>query len=163
MIQILEGTVFIENKELFLKKIKEINTGKNIAIQAFDADKLAGKEHLTFAIEKALDSFKKSTNIANDLAKEIMLYAAGTRQINRAVKIGVHESWNNIALVAVGDMIDLSAFDEITPRNVLQYTGSKKNALMDIFNITEEEIEAAGADKIPEIVLERVALVDVMK
>ena len=163
MIQILEGTVFIENKELFLKKIKEISTGKNLAIQAFDADKLAGKEHLTFAIEKALDSFKKGTNIANDLAKEIMLYAAGTRQINRAVKIGVHDGWNNIAIVAIGDMIDLSAFNEITQRNVLQYSGSKKSALMDIFNITEIEIEAAGADKIPELVLERVALVDVMK
>jgi KEOPS complex subunit Cgi121 len=163
MIQILEGTVFIENKELFLKKIKEISSEKNLAIQVFDADKLAGKEHLTFAIEKALNSFKKGTNIANDLAKEIMLYAAGTRQINRAVKIGLHEGWNNIAIVAVGDMIDMSAFDEIRPRNVLQYSGSKNNALMDIFNITEEEIEAAGADKIPELVLERVALVDVMK
>ena len=163
MIQILEGTVFIENKEVFLKKIKEISTGKNLTIQAFDADKLAGKEHLIFAIEKALDSFNKGTNIANDLAKEIMLYAAGTRQINRAVKIGVHDGLNNIAIVAVGDMTDLSAFGEITPGNVLQYSGSKNSALMDIFNITEEEIEAAGADKIPELVLERVALVDVMK
>jgi len=163
MIQILEGTVFIENKELFLKKIKEISTGKNLVIQAFDADKLAGKVHLTFAIEKALETFKKGTNIANDLAKEIMLYAAGTRQINRAVKIGVHDGWNNIAIVAIGDMIDLSAFDEITSHNVLQYSGSKKSALMEIFNITEEEIIAAGADKIPELVLERVALVDVMK
>jgi KEOPS complex subunit Cgi121 len=166
MIQILEGTVFIENKELFLKKIKEIketNAEKNLAIQAFDADKLAGKEHLTFAIEKAINSFKKGTNVANDLGKEIMLYAAGTRQINRAVKIGVHDGWNNIAIVAVGDLIDLSAFDEITPNNVLKYSGSKNSVLMDIFNITEEEIEAAGADKIPELVLERVALVDVMK
>jgi KEOPS complex subunit Cgi121 len=163
MIQILEGTVFIENKELFLKKIKEISMGKNLVIQAFDADKLAGKEHLTFAIEKALETFKKGTNIANDLAKEIMLYAAGTRQINRAVKIGVHDGLNNIALVAVGEMIDLSAFDEVTPGNVLQYRGSKNSVLMDIFNITQEEIEAAGAEKIPELVLERVALVDVMK
>jgi KEOPS complex subunit Cgi121 len=163
MIQILEGTVFIENKELFLKKIKEISTGKNLAIQALDADKLAGKEHLIFAIEKALDSFRKGTNIANDLAKEIMLYAAGTRQINRALKIGVHDALNNLAIVAVGEMIDLSVFDGVTPCNVLQYRGSKNSALMDIFNITEEEIQASGADKIPELVLERVALVDVMK
>jgi len=162
MIRILEGTVFIDNKELFLKKLKEFGTGKNLAIQAFDADKLAGKEHLTFAIEKALDSFKKGTNVANDLSKEIMLYAAGTRQINRAVKIGVHGGWNNIALVAVGDMIDLPAFD-ITPGNVLQYSGSKDSALMHIFNITEKEIQASGAGKIPELVRERVALVDVMK
>lgn len=166
MIQILEGTVFLENKELFLKKIKEIkekNAGKNLAIQAFDADKLAGKEHLTFAIAKAQDSFNKGKNIANDLAKEIMLYAAGTRQINKAVKIGVHDGLNDIAIVAVGDMIDLSVFDEIRPHNVLQYSRSKDSALMGIFNITEEEIEAAGADKIQELVLERVALVDVMK
>ena len=163
MIQILEGTIFIGNKELFLKKIKEISMEKNLAIQAFDADKLAGKEHLIFAIEKALDSFKKGTNIANDLAKEIMLYAAGMRQINRAVKIGVNDGLNNIALVAVGDMIDLSAFDEIMPCNVLEYIGSKNSALVEIFNITQEEIEAVGAEKIPELVLERVALVDVMK
>ena len=166
MIQILEGTVLIENKELFLKKIKEIkeiSTGKNLAIQALDADKLAGKNHLTFAIEKALESLKKGTNVANDLAKEIMLYAAGTRQINRAVKIGVHDGFNNIVIVAVGDMIDLSAFYEITPHTVLEYSVSKKSTLMDIFNITEEEIEASGADRIPELVLERVALVNVMK
>jgi len=163
MIQILEGTGFIENKEVFLKKIQEISTGKNLVIQAIDADKLAGKEHLTFAIEKAINSFKKGTNIANNLSKEILLYAAGTRQINRAVKIGVHNGWNNIAIVTVGEMIDPSAFDEITPRNVLQYSESKNSTLMDIFNITEEEIEAVGADKIPELVVERVALVDVMK
>ncbi|MCX9085168.1 MAG: KEOPS complex subunit Cgi121 [Candidatus Methanoperedens sp.] len=163
MIQILEGTVFIENKELFLKKIKEISDGKSLSIQAFDADKIAGKEHLTFAIEKAIESFKKGKNVANDLGKEIMLYAAGTRQINRAVKIGVHDGWNNIVIVAVGDMIDRSVFYEISPRNVLKYDGSKNNVLMDIFKISEKEIEAVGADKIPELVLERVALVDVMK
>jgi KEOPS complex subunit Cgi121 len=163
MIQILEGTLFIEKKEIFLKKIKAISTGKNLAIQAFDADKLAGKEHLIYAIKKAQDSFEKGTNIANDLAKEIMLYTAGTRQINRALKIGVHDGWNNLVIVAVGDMIDLSDFDEIAPLNVLQYNRSKNSALMDIFNITEEEINASGADRIPELVLERVALVDVMK
>lgn len=163
MIQILEGTVFIGNKELFLKKIKEISTGKNFAIQALDADKLACKEHLIFAIEKAQEAFKKGTNIANDLAKEIMLYAAGTRQINRAVKIGVHDGWNNIVIAAVGDLIELPVFNEIMPHDVLQYSGSKDSALRDIFNITEKEIEAAGSDKIPELVLERVALVDIMK
>lgn len=163
MIRTFEGKVFIEDKEIFLKWIKEIGRGKNLSIQALDADKLAGKEHLTFAIEKALHSFKKGTNIANDIAKEIMLYAAGTRQIKRATKIGVHDGWNNIVIVIVGDMIDLSAFDEITPCNVLQYTVSKNGALVDIFNITELEIQACGVDKIKELVLERVALVDIMK
>ena len=163
MIHILEGTIFIEDIEIFLTKIKEIRNRKDLVILALDADKLAGKEHLVFAIEKAMNSFKTGRNIANDLGKEIMLYASGTRQINRAMKIGVHNGNNNIVLVAIGEDVDLSEFDGITPKDVLQYAGSKNSALMDIFNITDEEIEAAGVEKIPELVLERVALVDVLK
>ncbi|CAG0956729.1 MAG: hypothetical protein MPEBLZ_03377 [Candidatus Methanoperedens nitroreducens] len=163
MIQIMEGTIFIEDIEIFLIKIKEMRNGKDSVILALDADKLAGKDHLMFAIEKAIDSFKTGRNIANDLGKEIMLYAAGTRQINRAMKIGVHNGKNNIVLVAIGEDVDLSEFDEITPKDVVQYEGSKNRDLMDIFNITDEEIKAAGVEKIPELVLERVALVDVLK
>lgn len=163
MIRILEGTIFIEDIEIFLTKIKEIRKGKDIVILALDADKLAGKNHLMFAIEKAMNSFKTGRNIANDLGKEIMLYVSGTRQINRAMKIGVHNGKNNIVLVAIGEEIDLSVFDEITPKDVVHYEGSKNRALRDIFNITDEEIKASGVDKIPELVLERVALVDVLK
>lgn len=162
MIQILEGTIFIEDIEKFLRKIKQISKEQNIVLQALDADKLAGEEHLRFAVEKAINSFKTGRNIANDLAKEIMLYAAGTRQISRAMKLGVHNGNNNIAVVAIGEA-DLSEFDEITPEPVLRYNKSKKAALMDIFNITEEELEAVGEDRIPELVLERVALLDVIK
>jgi KEOPS complex subunit Cgi121 len=163
MIQIIEGTVFIDDMEKFLHKLKKISKDKNIVLQALDADKLAGEEHVRFAVEKAINSFRSGRNIANDLAKEIMLYAAGTRQISKAMRLGVHNGENNIALVAVGEVPDLSAFDEITPENVLQYNDSKKNTLMDIFNITKEELEAVGEDKIPELVSERVALVDVIK
>ncbi len=163
MIHIIEGTIFIANTEKFLEKIKKAGKYKNMVIQAFDADKLAGEEHIRFAVKKAMNSFKAGRNIANDLAKEIMLYAAGTRQINRAVKLGVHTGENNIALVAIGEAIDLSMFNEIKPKPVLQYDSSKNDALLEIFNITEEELEARGRDKIPELVIERVALVDVTK
>jgi KEOPS complex subunit Cgi121 len=163
MIQILQGTIFIDNTEKFLGKIKKTRKDKNIVIQAFDADKLAGEEHIRFAVEKAMNSFKAGRNIANDLSKEIMLYVAGTRQISRAMKLGVHNGENNIVLVAIGENIDLSAFDEITPKPVLQYDSSKNDALLEIFNITKEELKARGEDKIPELVIERVALVDVMK
>ena len=163
MIHILEGSIFIKDIEIFLIRIREIGKRTDTVIVALDADKLAGKEHLMFAIEKAENSFKTGKNIANDIGKEIMLYASGTRQINRAMKIGVHNGNNNIALVAIGDHIDLSVFDEITHKDVLQYEGSKNRALMDIFNITEEEINAVGVERIPELVLERVALVDVLK
>lgn len=77
--------------------------------------------------------------------------------------MGIHGGQNNIALVAFGENPDLSGFNEITQRPVLQYDECKKEILMDIFNITTKEIEAAGADKIPDLVLERVALMEVIK
>lgn len=159
----LEGALFIENVEDFLHKLKQKSKEKNLTIQALDADKLAGEEHLRFAVEKAMNSFRKGTNIASDLAHEIILYAAGTRQISRAIKLGIHTGHNNIVLVAVGDDADISDLVEITPKPVIQYDQSKKEAIMEIFGITKEEIEAAGEERIPELVLERVALVDVLK
>lgn len=163
MIHIIEGTIFIDDMEAFLKKIRKISKEKNIVIQALNTDKLAGKEHLMFAIEKAMISYKTGKNMANDPSKEIMLYAAGTRQINRAIRIGIHNGNNNIALVAIGEHIDLSDFSDIVQKNVLQYDKSKNADLMDVFNITDEEIHAVGADRIPELVIERVALVDILK
>ncbi|MCZ7357090.1 MAG: KEOPS complex subunit Cgi121 [Candidatus Methanoperedens sp.] len=163
MIQILEGTVFIEGLDEFLNKLKKISKEKNITIQAFDADKLAGEEHVRFAVKKAINSFENKRNIANDLSKEIMLYVSGTRQINKAMRLGIHKGENNIVLVAIGEKPDFSEFDEIMPKPVLQYHESKKEAIMQAFNITDEEIKAVGEEKIPELVLERVALVDVIK
>ncbi len=162
MIHILEGKVSIENIEEFLQKLKKISKEKNLILQALDADKIAGKEHIRFAVEKAINSFKTGTNIANDLSKEIMLYAAGTRQINKAVKLGIHKGENNIVLVAVGE-VQLSGFDEIRSADVLAYNASKREQLMKAFGITNEELEAVGEEKLPELVLERVALVDVIK
>ncbi|MDP3104560.1 MAG: KEOPS complex subunit Cgi121 [Candidatus Methanoperedens sp.] len=162
MIHILEGKVSIDNVDEFLHKLKKISIENNLTIQALDADKIAGEEHIRFAVEKALNSFRTGTAIANDLSKEIMLYAAGTRQISRAVKLGIHKGENNIVLVAVGDA-KLSGFDEIRHEHVLAYNESKKEALMKAFGITNEELEAAGEEKLPELVLERVALVDVIK
>ncbi len=162
MIQILEGRIFIEKPDDFLQKLKHISKEKDLTLQVLDADKIAGEDHIMFAVEKAVNSFKTGTNIANDLAKEIMLYAAGTRQIKRAVKLGIHKGENNIVIVAVGDA-HLSGFEEIRPEPVLAYRESKKDALMKAFGITDMELEAVGEEKLPELVLERVALVDVIK
>ncbi len=163
MIRILEGTVIINNVEEFLHKLKKISKEKKITLQALDAGKLAGEGHVRFAVHKAMCSFAAGTNVANELSHEILLYAAGTRQISKAIRLGIHAGENDIVLVAVGEAPDLSDFNEITQKPVLRYDESKKEAIMNLFNITDEEIEAAGEEKIPRLVLERVALMDVIK
>ena len=40
---------------------------------------------------------------------------------------------------------------------------SKREGILSLFNITDAEIEASGEEHIPELVIERVALVDILK
>jgi len=67
------------------------------------------------------------------ILQRILLYAAGTRQINKAIHLGIHKGQNKIALVMIGDKHDFSEFDEISHMNVLDYNKYKKTAIMQIF------------------------------
>lgn len=138
-------------------------------IQAFDADKVASERHLIFAIEKALLAFSHERNIAKDLGVEILRYAAGERQIERALLIGVSGSTKRIALAIIRpefagiqawpDSSNLSRLIEVDDMGA----SFKLDALRETFNISEDEIQAADETRIPDLVLERVALVDTIR
>ena len=51
----------------------------------------------------------------------------------------------------------------IKEKSVLEYSDLKKDEIMRFFEITEDEIEAAGEEKIPDLVIERVVLLDIFK
>lgn len=165
---IVSGLVQIENLREFLKTLNNISSSNNVTIQALDADKIAGERHIRFAVKKATDAMEACTNVANDLGVEIMRYAAGERQIEKAFSIGLHEGENRVVFVLVGEQNAISnasgAIREIiVEKPLLDYSASKRESIILQFNITESEIEAVGEDKIPDLVIERVALVDVLK
>ena len=62
-------------------------------MQALDADKVVSERHISFAAEKALAAFSERRNIAKDAGMEIMRYASGERQIERALFMGVSGSY----------------------------------------------------------------------
>ncbi|MFC1787497.1 KEOPS complex subunit Cgi121 [Halobacteriota archaeon] len=137
-----------------------------VIIQVLDADRIASREHISFAVEKAKRAMHDGRNIAKDLGIEILLYASGKRQIEQAMSMGVHPGKNSVAIVIIGDdtkgaSTNIKTIIHEAP--VLDYTKCKKRKLIKTFDITEAEIRAVGEDKIPELVLERVALLDVMK
>lgn len=167
-VQILTGSVYIENLPAFLKILAGIALANRVTIQGLDADKIAGEAHIQFAIKKALLAMEKHTNIANDLGIEIMRYAAGKRQIGKAMSIGLHKGDNNAAFVIAGKPKSVSKATEelkklVYEKPLLDYSPFKRESIFSHFNITKPEVEAVGEDKIPELVIERVALVDVLK
>ena len=168
-IRLLFGKPLIKGSKEFISALRDLQARTGCVIQAFDADKVASERHLIFAIEKALLAFSEERNIAKDLGVEILRYASGERQIERALSIGVSGSTKRVALAIIRpefagalawpDSSELSRLIEVDGMGA----SFKLDALRETFNISEDEIRAADETRIPDLVLERVALVDTIR
>ncbi|MEM0449200.1 MAG: KEOPS complex subunit Cgi121 [Methanomassiliicoccales archaeon] len=142
-----------------LSRLRSFPLGRVLAL---DANMVCGKEHLDTAIEHAFRAFRQNANCANDLLMEIMLYASGERQISKAQeKMSLKEGGAEIALVVIGAdplevvrMLKLRRDDEVL---LCDETKLKR------FGISPKEIGAVPRDKALDLVLEKVAFVDVLK
>ncbi|MPM30563.1 hypothetical protein SDC9_77113 [bioreactor metagenome] len=170
-IQVICGTVRIEDLSAFLKTINTVASENEVTIQGLNADLIAGEKHLHFAVGKALRAIASGSNVAKDPGIEIMRYAAGERQIERSFSIGLHEGENNVVFVLLGKMDNLlialselrKQIEEKPCSELLSYSSSKRKEILSLFGITDGEIEASGEEHIPELVIERVALANLVK
>ncbi len=178
--KIVAGIVSIKSVDDFLSVLREIAQKYAVTIQAMDAELIAGEEHIKSAVKKAIRAVEKRKSITSDLSLEILLYAAGKRQIERALTMGVTEGDKKVAIVIVDvtSKKDLGEVAEEVKRKTgivdapiqdweleleLEDNEHKKEKLKKFFAISEEELNAVGEKKLKILVLERVALLDVLK
>ncbi len=159
--QFVEGHAEIEDLEEFVTTVGQIREETGSTIQFFAADYVAGERHLRRAAELARRATEAGTAIAHDPAVELLVYAAGRRQINRALEMGVSEG--QMAVVGVIDGGEEStAVAEV--ENLLVSTDpvrwGSKETLMQFFDISDSELAVVDG-RIEAVVLERVALLAV--
>jgi len=158
----------IDDLDEFLADIEAISEATGATIQCFDADYVAGDRHLRRAVELAARAREQGTAVADDPAVEILLYAAGRRQINQALEMGVDEGESSVVGVVTGgdetaaerqlrEVLGATAADD-TDRVIL----GDEETLRSFFDIGDAEVAVADGD-LESIVLERVALLDVEK
>src|SRR5271157_3553292 len=165
---VVAGKITIGDVQAFLRDLDAIAQSSNATIQAVDATKVAGPRHLDCAVRNAMKSFRDHRNIATDLGVEILLHLSACRQIRKALELGVHDGEIDVLLIVVGAKKSIErAATQLTglmrsdPR-VIEYNETKNAPLMHAFNITEQEIVAAGGyARIPDLVRERLVLFDV--
>jgi len=158
----------ITNRAAFLQQLRGIASDNTTHIICFNADILAGRVHAATAVRLALRAFDEGTNISNTLEMEALLFAAGSRQCNVAASFGIHEGENRLwvcCIPATGScwsaLGQLVQFDDLD-RDLIDE--EKQKRLMEIFSISAEELEAAGGPgRIVDLVLERVALLQVLR
>jgi KEOPS complex subunit Cgi121 len=155
-LRLLFGRPKMKGTGKFLAALREAGEGRGCIIQAMDASLVVGERHAAFAAEKAVRAFTERRNVAKDLGLEILRYASGQRQIERALSMGVSEATERVALIVMGTPPDISYILELDGEGPRW----SEAAVREAFDIGDLEIEAAGEERIPDLVLERVALID---
>lgn len=185
----LTGTETITDLDDYLATVDAVGDETDCTVQAFDARYVVDETHLRRARRLADRAFARGENVARDRGVEILLYAAGRRQIDRALEMGVSEgTLPVVVLVAANEGVvdemgtdetttDETATDDIDPdtseRRAVDRlrerpsfdpgtVAPERDRVRAFFDVTDRERAATDGD-LADLVHERVALLDVQK
>ncbi|MFC7026732.1 KEOPS complex subunit Cgi121 [Halomicroarcula sp. GCM10025324] len=164
--EVAEGVADVEDVGSFVGRLTDIGDRHDVTVQAFDARYVVDRAHLERAVELARRARDRDDAIADDFGVEILLYAAGRRQIDRALRMGVSEGECRVVVVAVGESPDDEVAAAADLRDLLspgETLGEYDEALVrDFFDVTDTELEATEGT-LADAVRERVAMLAVEK
>ena len=160
--EIRKARVTIDDRNQFLQIIQGVARLHSLHIICFDAHKMAGRDHAKAAIHHSQRSFFSGKPISNSFEMEALLFAAGTRQCQVAASFGIKEGENTMFVCAYPEneqvWPDLSRHMHFVDEMCDDMTPQKEERLVSLFNITQEELEVVGRDRIIDLILERIAL-----
>jgi len=164
------GTIELKG---FISNLKDFSLHQRVAAQALHAPFVYGQEHVISAVEHAVRSFCNHTNTSNSLNMEILLYAAGCRQIRDAIDALGIRSGEPMVVVAVTcnnilecdgyiekDMMRQFLIGQSLCIDQMVIEGDER-ALVH-FGVTSAEMATVDKSMYGELILERVALVDII-
>jgi len=175
-VRLVEGTASVADVDAFVADLAAIGDEHGCTVQAFDARYVADREHLETALRHADRAFERGENVARDRGVEVLCYAAGRRQIDRALAMGVEEGETPaVVLVAAeetdGDATaaDASRAEDAAAEAVAARLESgpgldatDEERVREFFEVGDAELAATDAG-LAALVAERVALLDVEK
>jgi KEOPS complex subunit Cgi121 len=153
--------------EELIRTAQRIGVESHCCIVCLDADYLAGIRHVESAVCHAMRAWREETAIADSLEMEVLLYAGGTRQTNVGRHFGVRPDTRNLYLCFIPASVEAVTGMEhcvrYTEDPCLELTEERLQRLATLFGISRAECDAVGRNRFPDLVIERVALLDVLK
>lgn len=162
--RVIEGIATVGDVDGFVAKLGEIGDRHGCAVTALDARYVAGRPHLEAAVDRANRAFARADAIADDRAIEVLLYAAGRRQIERALEMGVSEGNSPVAVVVDGadEPGAASAVADLVDEEPVIGTAGSDELIRRFFDVSDAELAATDAPLV-DLVIERVSLLAVEK
>lgn len=146
-----------------LDKVNQFCKERDCEAQMMDAGLVFGTTHILSAFEHARRAFDEGRNSSRTLATEVLLYASGERQISESIeKMGIKDGTTEFCIVLLGEadieglVHDLGLKED---DSVLEGDISKLRA----FGISQKEMDTLPEENVFDLVLERVAMVDLLK
>jgi KEOPS complex subunit Cgi121 len=165
--EIRQALFDVLDRDSFLQAVRAIASDHGAAVICFDADHLAGKRHAAAALRHALRSQQAGTLIANSFEMEALLYASGSRQCSVASAFGVRAGKNRAYIcccpgsAAVWEA--LAPLVRFVDEDWDTLNSERRAKLKVLFLIPDGELAAAGESRLADLVLERVALLEVYR
>jgi KEOPS complex subunit Cgi121 len=164
----VEGIASIGDVGSFVDRLSRVGEAHDVTVQAFDARYIVSRTHLERAVELADRAFARGENVARDRGVEILLYAAGRRQIDAALTLGVSAGEQPVVVLVDSREGDQEAErraaaaveEALRPEPTLGEFDEER--VGEYFDVGEAEL-AAAEGTLAHLVLERVALLDVEK
>lgn len=162
-IQVAGARGEISSVDKTLEKLKKFCDENRCEAQLFNSNMVFGEAHIQSAFEHAERAFDEGRSSAKSLSTEVLLYTSGERQISAAIKkMGIKEGLSELCIFLIGD-------DD--PDDLIRHLGLKRDDTLlegDVKNLKAYGISKKEADTVPEdrvfdLVLERVAMVDLLK
>ncbi|MEZ3165276.1 KEOPS complex subunit Cgi121 [Halorubrum miltondacostae] len=180
-VRLVAGTFAIDDLDAFLADLDAVAAETGAVVQAFDADLVVSATQLREAARLAARAIARGEAVARDPGVEVLLYAAGRRQIDRALELGVSAGERRALVLAAGfgDVpgVERSAADLDAAVDGLQSLATDSSAIpsgddrlaefdedrvREFYGVTDRELAATNGD-LADAVRERVALLDVEK
>ena len=176
-VRLVAGTFAIDDLDAFLGDLDAVAAETGAVVQAFDAGLVVSATQLRGAAR----AIARGEAVARDPGVEVLLYAAGRRQIDRALELGVSAGERRVVVLAAdfGDVpgVKRSAADLDAAVDGLRSlatdsseiasgdgrsTEFDEDRVREFYGVTDRELAATNGD-LADAVRERVALLDVEK
>jgi len=135
--------------------------GRALDVLILDAELVFGLDHLRSALYHARKAVSERRNVSDSISMETLLYASGERQLSAAIrKMSPNDDTTElvVAQLGPGEMTPPPEWLELRP--MVDRPSAEALAR---FGISETELQTCARDRIADLVLEKVAAVDVLK
>jgi KEOPS complex subunit Cgi121 len=162
-VRLVECVIEADDVGRVVDRLDAVGDRHGATVQAFDARYVVDRTHLERAVAFADRARERGEAIARERGVEVLLYAAGRRQIDRALRMGLDEG-RTPAVVLVDGGDEAAAADAVrgldcaTPATTLGEYDPER--VREFFDVGDAELAAADGD-LAALVHERVALLAV--